>query len=277
MAATSSAVNLPSAGASSKAVTTQSAQAAGRAAQVPQSMSIRYLLHLVLETVGPPPDKTVPRSGSPPAEHRRIGPLLPSDFRALPAATRPDSVYAHRGAVGAAANPHVVLAHGWHGLSRIAQLHKPGAPEGASRAASQGYSASPALGMISTVSVAPHQRHLTSSMSSWSTSWSSMPTSPPRSKCQYSLARRERTTSNRVRFPQREQRHLVIRSGDSIATPPSLVRRPQPARRARAVKARRPFARRRAQPPTLGCGAARICRTSLIASRACPPSPCPTL
>ncbi len=60
MAATSSAVNLPSAGVSSKAVTTQSAQAAGRAAHVPQSMSIRYLLHLVIETVGPPPDKTVP-------------------------------------------------------------------------------------------------------------------------------------------------------------------------------------------------------------------------
>ena len=44
----------PSAGVSSKAVTTQSAQAAGRAAHVPQSMSIRYLLHLVIETVGHP-------------------------------------------------------------------------------------------------------------------------------------------------------------------------------------------------------------------------------
>lgn len=76
-------------------------------------------------------------------------------------------------------------------------------------------------GTSSMASLRPHQRQVTDSIASESTSVPSTRWSPARSKCQNSVVRRERVTSNRVRFPQPPQRHREADSaGISVTSPP---------------------------------------------------------
>ena len=70
----------------------------------------------------------------------------------------------------------------------------------------------PGLSTSSIWSTALHQRQRTDSMVSLTTSRSSTLGSPARSRCTYSTTFDERVTSNRVRLPQRVQRHRVRRS-----------------------------------------------------------------
>jgi hypothetical protein len=80
----------------------------------------------------------------------------------------------------------------------------------------------PGRSMISMASSLEHQRQRTSSTSSSRTSVSSTVGSPARSRCQNSLVRLRRTTSNRVRFPQCAQRQRCSVSGIKAATRANL-------------------------------------------------------
>ena len=108
----------------------------------------------------------------------------------------------------------VVAAH--RGSPRPPADHSAGTPSPASFRAT-----------ISMASLRPHQRQLTDSTVSTSTSVCSTRGSPARSRCQNSDVRRVRTTSNRVRLPQPAQRQRWVSSGKSDAHPSTLdSRRP---------------------------------------------------
>src|SRR3954470_23350155 len=82
----------------------------------------------------------------------------------------------------------------------------------------------------------PHQRQVTLQTSSCSVLDSSTRGRPARSKCQYSVVRRVRVTSNRVRLPQPAHRQRDLASGRDAATSSYLLlgcagRTPRPGRR----------------------------------------------